>query len=64
MTKTAHKSETPSQEPRLRAALKWAGGKYSILPRLLASFPDAQRFIEPFLGRLWWSEYELFKLHT
>ena len=50
MTKTAHKSETPIQEPRLRAALKWAGGKYSILPRLLASFPDAQRFIEPFLG--------------
>ena len=50
MTKPAHNAAVPSTEPRLRAALKWAGGKYSILPKLLAVFPDAPRFIEPFLG--------------
>jgi DNA adenine methylase len=50
MTKPAHNAAITSTEPRLRAALKWAGGKYSILPKLLAVFPDAPRFIEPFLG--------------
>jgi len=50
MTKQAPKAASTSAEPRLRAALKWAGGKYSVLPKLLASFPDAPRLIEPFLG--------------
>ena len=35
----------------VRPFLKWAGGKYRLLPQLLDKFPsDALRLIEPFLG--------------
>lgn len=35
----------------VRPFLKWAGGKYRLLPQLLDKFPsDAPRLIEPFLG--------------
>ena len=50
MAPTTRKSSTSGNEIRLRAALKWAGGKYSVLPKLLAAFPNAPRLIEPFLG--------------
>lgn len=50
MAKTPQNKGQHSNEIRLRAALKWAGGKYSVLPKLLAAFPDAPRLIEPFLG--------------
>lgn len=33
-----------------KSFLKWAGGKYRLLPRLLSAFPNATRFVEPFLG--------------
>ncbi|MDD6180928.1 MAG: Dam family site-specific DNA-(adenine-N6)-methyltransferase [Desulfovibrionaceae bacterium] len=33
-----------------KSFLKWPGGKYRALPRLLAAFPRGARFVEPFVG--------------
>lgn len=33
-----------------RPFLKWAGGKFRLLPRILATLPEGNRFIEPFVG--------------
>lgn len=33
-----------------KSFLKWAGGKYKLLPRILAAVPDGKRLIEPFAG--------------
>lgn len=39
------------QPTTLRPFLKWAGGKYRLVPRILAQFPsDAERYVEPFVG--------------
>lgn len=35
---------------RLRPFLKWAGGKYSLLDRLLPLLPEGNRLVEPFAG--------------
>lgn len=35
---------------RVKPFFKWAGGKYTCLGKLLASFPHAGRLIEPFTG--------------
>lgn len=34
----------------IRSPLKWAGGKYRILNRVLAALPPGSRLVEPFLG--------------
>lgn len=34
----------------MRPFLKWAGGKYKIIDRILSALPDANRLIEPFVG--------------
>lgn len=34
----------------LRSPLKWAGGKYRILGRILPALPPGSRLVEPFLG--------------
>lgn len=33
-----------------KSFLKWAGGKYAILHKILPTFPPATRFLEPFAG--------------
>ncbi|MFR8055622.1 MAG: DNA adenine methylase, partial [Bilophila wadsworthia] len=33
-----------------RPFLKWAGGKYRLLDRLLPSIPAGARLVEPFVG--------------
>src|SRR5688572_3777460 len=33
-----------------RPFLKWAGGKFQLLPRILPHLPTGRRFFEPFLG--------------
>jgi DNA adenine methylase len=33
-----------------KAFLKWAGGKYKVLPRIFAALPPGSRLIEPFAG--------------
>ncbi|EAX4620438.1 Dam family site-specific DNA-(adenine-N6)-methyltransferase [Salmonella enterica subsp. arizonae] len=44
----------PIEEPALRTwrrpFLKWAGGKYSLLPELYRLIPAGKRLIEPFVG--------------
>ncbi|HHF9232669.1 TPA: DNA adenine methylase [Escherichia coli] len=44
----------PIEEPALRSwqrpFLKWAGGKYSLLPELDRLIPAGKRLIEPFVG--------------
>lgn len=35
---------------RTRPFLKWAGGKYRLLDKLLLNLPKSQRLVEPFLG--------------
>ncbi|ECW7876174.1 DNA methylase, partial [Salmonella enterica subsp. enterica] len=44
----------PIEEPALRTwrrpFLKWAGGKYSLLPELDRLIPAGKRLIEPFVG--------------
>lgn len=35
---------------KVRAPLKWAGGKYQILDRILPRLPEGERLIEPFVG--------------
>lgn len=34
----------------VRPVLKWAGGKYRLLPELLPRLPPGRRFVEPFAG--------------
>lgn len=34
----------------MKPFLKWAGGKYRLLPKIMASLPPGSRLIEPFLG--------------
>ncbi len=34
----------------MKPFLKWAGGKYRVLPHILAALPDGKRLIEPFVG--------------
>lgn len=33
-----------------KSFLKWAGGKYKLLPRIFAALPNSRRLIEPFAG--------------
>ncbi|WP_413229050.1 Dam family site-specific DNA-(adenine-N6)-methyltransferase [Arsukibacterium sp.] len=35
---------------RNRAFLKWAGGKYSLVPELIKHLPDGPQLVEPFVG--------------
>jgi DNA adenine methylase len=41
-----NKTKTPAQ----RSPLKWAGGKFQVLPQLLSRLPRGRRLIEPFVG--------------
>ena len=47
---------SPLTQPDGRAAalqrpfLKWAGGKFKIIDRILAALPPGGRLLEPFLG--------------
>lgn len=34
----------------VKSPLKWAGGKYRLLPRIIAALPPGRRLVEPFLG--------------
>lgn len=43
-------AEEPSFPTRRRPFLKWAGGKYSLLPELDRLIPAGKRLIEPFVG--------------
>ncbi|MEM9102625.1 MAG: Dam family site-specific DNA-(adenine-N6)-methyltransferase [Pseudomonadota bacterium] len=38
------------QQPFNRPFLKWAGGKYRVLPRIFEKLPEGKRLIEPFVG--------------
>lgn len=40
----------PEEKPLIRPFLKWAGGKYRLLPKIKALLPDGNRLVEPFLG--------------
>lgn len=40
----------PATPPHERPFLKWAGGKFRLLPRIFAALPPAQRLVEPFTG--------------
>ncbi|EAU5127592.1 Dam family site-specific DNA-(adenine-N6)-methyltransferase [Salmonella enterica] len=42
--------EKPTPRTWLRPFLKWAGGKYSLLPELDRLIPAGKRLIEPFVG--------------
>ena len=42
--------EEPAQRTWQRPFLKWAGGKYSLLPELDRLIPAGKRLIEPFVG--------------
>ncbi|RCX00567.1 MULTISPECIES: DNA adenine methylase [Kosakonia] len=46
----ARPSETPAPRIYQRPFLKWAGGKYSLLPELDRLIPAGKRLIEPFVG--------------
>lgn len=43
-------SETPAPRIYQRPFLKWAGGKFSLLPELDRLIPAGKRLIEPFVG--------------
>ena len=43
-------SPSPHNGAYQKSFLKWAGGKYKLLPRILAAIPDGKRLIEPFAG--------------
>ena len=34
----------------MRPFLKWAGGKYKIIDRIVSALPHANRLVEPFIG--------------
>ncbi len=38
------------QNKRFRSFLKWPGGKYRLLPRILERLPEGRQLIEPFVG--------------
>ena len=40
----------PVAAERVRPFLKWAGGKFRVLDRILAALPDGDRLVEPFAG--------------
>lgn len=40
----------PSSGTYQKSFLKWAGGKFKVLPRIFGSLPSGQRLIEPFAG--------------
>lgn len=37
-------------QPSVRPFLKWAGGKFRLVDKILAALPDGKRLIEPFSG--------------
>lgn len=41
---------TKTSLPSLRSPLKWAGGKYRVLPHIQKHLPKGKRLIEPFVG--------------
>jgi DNA adenine methylase len=41
---------TQAPRSRVRPPLKWAGGKYRVLPEILSRLPRGGRLIEPFVG--------------
>ncbi len=43
-------SPPASSQNFIRPFLKWAGGKYRLLPRIINSLPAGKRLIEPFAG--------------
>ena len=43
---TARAKATPKQRP----FLKWAGGKFRVLPHILLALPPGKRLVEPFVG--------------
>ncbi|MBP6104134.1 MAG: Dam family site-specific DNA-(adenine-N6)-methyltransferase [Gammaproteobacteria bacterium] len=38
------------QNKRIRSFLKWPGGKYRLMPRILECLPEGAQLIEPFVG--------------
>jgi len=40
----------PSSDSYQKSFLKWAGGKFKVLPRIFRALPSGQRLIEPFAG--------------
>lgn len=40
----------PSSNSYQKSFLKWAGGKFKVLPRIFSALPAGQRLIEPFAG--------------
>lgn len=47
---TAPRVEEPAPRTWQRPFLKWAGGKYSLLPELDRLIPEGKRLVEPFVG--------------
>ena len=43
-------SSRPAGTDFCRPFLKWAGGKYRLLPRILEALPAGTRLVEPFVG--------------
>lgn len=43
-------AEEPAPRTWQRPFLKWAGGKYSLLPELYHLIPEGKRLVEPFVG--------------
>ncbi|ECD4212445.1 Dam family site-specific DNA-(adenine-N6)-methyltransferase [Salmonella enterica subsp. enterica serovar Gatuni] len=43
-------AEEPAPRTWQRPFLKWAGGKYSLLPKLYHLIPEGKRLVEPFVG--------------
>ncbi|NNM58872.1 MAG: Dam family site-specific DNA-(adenine-N6)-methyltransferase [Legionellales bacterium] len=41
---------SPEEKPPIRPFLKWAGGKFRLLPKIKALLPAGNRLIEPFVG--------------
>lgn len=49
MKKSSSKTHTKANDYQ-RPFLKWAGGKYRLLPRVLKALPQGKKLIEPFVG--------------
>lgn len=43
-------SHRPARPDFIRPFLKWAGGKYRLLPRIMGALPAGTRLVEPFVG--------------